>query len=414
MPTKSYQNACAAVARQQLDVYLDINGAPSIIGTAWFTQKRSAIATVFAYASDYISSRDAFAVDPKLPLVSGNQHVPGLPGAFQDCSPDRWGRNLIQKRQRAQRDTNRAADLTDIDFLLGVSDETRQGALRFTRPDSGTFLDSNNGVPKLVQLPTLLNAADRVDAADDLAAVKELLDAGSGSLGGARPKASVVDTDGHLLIAKFPHRSDEWDVMAWEAVALDLAEAAGIRVPRRRLVSVADQRHVLLMHRFDRSLQGFRIPYMSAMTAIEAADGEFHDYEEIAEAIADIGSAAKADLEELFRRAAFNVAIHNTDDHLRNHGFLAADGAWRLSPAFDMNPNPNAATSRVTGIMGATSIEDAESGLVDLAQVCRLSTRQAEGVQGDVNAAVAQWRSVAQQHGITKREMELFTEVLDR
>jgi len=401
------------VSRQQVDVHLDVEGVSTIIGTAWFTQKRSSVATVFAYSGDHLAARGAIAIDPRLPLVSGNQHVPGLPGAFQDCAPDRWGRNLIQKRHRAQRDAGRSADLTDIDFLLGVSDQTRQGALRFTRPDSDTFLDTGYEVPKLMQLPALLNAADRVDTSDDLAAVKELLEAGSGSLGGARPKASVVDTDGRLMIAKFPHRSDEWDVMAWEAVALDLAEAAGIRVPERRLVSIADQRHVLLMRRFDRSPQGFRIPYMSAMTAIEATDGDFHDYEEIAEAITDIGASAKADLSELFRRAAFNAAIHNTDDHLRNHGFLAADGAWRLSPAFDMNPNPDTSTHRVTGIAGATSIEDSARGLRDLADVCRLKPDQAQIILGEVHDAVGQWRSAAQRHHLSAREIERFAEALD-
>jgi serine/threonine-protein kinase HipA len=402
------------VASQQLDVYLDIKGTPAIIGTAWFTQRRSSVSTVFAYTSDHLATRGAFAIDPRLRLVSGNQHVPGLPGAFQDCAPDRWGRNLIQKRHRAQQGSSRSADLTDVDFLLGVSDESRQGALRFTRHGEAIFLDSTNKVPKLIRLPALLNAADRVDTADDLSAVKDLLDAGSGSLGGARPKASVLDTDGHLLIAKFPHQSDQWDVMAWEAVALDLAEAAGIRVPERRLITVADKRHVLLMRRFDRSHDGYRIPYMSAMTALEAADGEWHDYEEIAEAVSDIGSAAKADLRELFLRAAFNVAIHNTDDHLRNHGFLAADGAWRLSPAFDMNPNPHGSIDRVTGIAGTTSLSDAESGLADLARACRLSASEAEIIRNDVRTAVAGWRSAAQAYGVTGRELELFAEVLDR
>lgn len=402
------------MASTELDVHLDRKGEVSPIGTAWFSQRRTGVSTVFAYDSAYLSQRGAAAIDPRLPLVSGNQHVPGLPGAFQDCAPDRWGRNLIQKRQRAQRQSGRSADLTPVDYLLGVSDQTRQGALRFTRSGSSEFLDPHGRVPKLIQLPALLHAADRIDTTDDLAAVKDLLDAGSGSLGGARPKASVIDTDGHLLIAKFPHSSDEWDVMAWEAVALDLAEAAGIRVPDRRLITVAEERNVLLLRRFDRSAHQHRIPFMSAMTALEAADGEWHDYEEIAETITDIGSTAKADLEELYRRAVFNVAIHNTDDHLRNHGFLADGGAWRLSPAFDMNPDPHAGTSRVTGISGTNSIDGADTGLRDLSRACRLSPDRAQSVRRDVQAAVRTWRSVAESHRIGPSDLERFAATLDR
>lgn len=228
---------------------------------------RSRVSTTFTYDSAYLAGT-AGDLEPGLPVSAGQQYVDGLPGAFADSSPDRWGRNLIDKRRRAaQREASqRLPAATAIDYHVGVSDITRQGDLRFAdRRDPKSFLAPGHDVPKLVSLPELLNAADNVSRSDalavgDLDAVKSLLDAGSGSLGGARPKASVRADDGRLLIAKFPHPGDEWDVMAWEKTTLDLAEAAGITAPRRRLTRVGT-RNVLLVERFDRS-GSFRVGYI--------------------------------------------------------------------------------------------------------------------------------------------------------
>jgi HipA-like C-terminal domain/Sigma-70, region 4 len=201
-------------------------------------------------------------------------------------------------------------------------------------------------VPKIVNLPEVLNASDRVARGDtidlaDLSAIRILLDAGTGTLGGARPKASVVGDDGVLQIAKFPHPDDDWEVMAWEKTALDLAERAGIEVPRRTIAHI-NGRAVLLLDRFDRS-GGQRVGYMSAMTLVQGRDGGgsgARDYLELAAELADVSAATDADLSALWRRIAFSVAIHNTDDHFRNHGFLRQGSGWRLSPVFDVNPNP--------------------------------------------------------------------------
>jgi serine/threonine-protein kinase HipA len=397
----------------QLDVHLDIGGMPTRIGQAWFTQRRQqAVTTVFAYTPSYLSTPGAWAIDPDLPLLSGNQYIEGLPGAFQDCSPDRWGRNLVNKRRRAADRSGRLRELNEVDYLIGVSDRTRQGALRFTRPGDPGFLHPDNTVPRLIDLPSLLAASDslRTDN-DELAAVKALLEAGSGSLGGARPKASVVDADGRLMIAKFPHQDDEWDVMAWECVALDLATHAGIHTPPHDLIEVSKGRRVLLTQRFDRSGE-HRIGYMSAMTALSATDGEAHDYLEIAEHITDVSAGATADLAELYRRVAFGIAIHNTDDHLRNTGFLAAPGGWRMSPLFDVNPNPVANAGRVTSIAGATHRPDESAALAELAQACRLSKRKATSITTEVDTAVAGWRDRAQARGVHPNEIELFRKVL--
>lgn len=302
---------------------------------------------------------------------------------------------------------------------MGVSDYTRQGNLRFKATAGGSFLDPEQAVPKLIALPRLLASADRVTAAgdDDYSEVKTLLDAGSGSLGGARPKASVEGDDGNLLIAKFPHRDDAWDVMAWEKTALDLADAAGIATPRRRLSKVGN-RSVLLLERFDRRVvpgapRPERIGYVSAMTLLEAKDGDERDYLDIVESVEDHGSRVRLDLTELFRRVVFNVAIHNTDDHLRNHGFLRSRGGWALSPVFDVNPNPDLGEQRVTAIVGAGGVDEEAPALLALADECRLDDEHALAVVEEVCSAVAGWRTVSARNGIPDSEQRLFSEALD-
>ena len=394
----------------RLDIHIELDGQTVLVGTAHFTQRRGGeITTAFIYAPSYIAHPTAIRIDPNLSLVSGNQITTGLPGALQDTAPDRWGRNLIRKRHRstAEGSVGSVAALTDVDFLTGVSDITRQGALRFTLPDQTNFIDEDIAVPKLIALPKLLHAVDHLDDEDDNnAAIKALLDAGSGSLGGARPKASVLGDDGRLLLAKFPHRNDEWDIMAWEKTALDIAERAGIDVPARRLVGL-DHRHVLLIERFDRA-DGRRIPYISAMTLTNGRIGDEHDYADIAADLPDYGSNVNDDLAQLFRRAALNCAIHNTDDHLRNHGFLGGTAGWRLSPVFDINPNPDLNEGRVTSIGAATRTGDERRGLMMLAGDCRLDDRDARAIIAEVLDATAGWADIATANGISAQEQARF------
>jgi serine/threonine-protein kinase HipA len=305
--------------------------------------------------------------------------------------------------------------LTDVDYLIGVSDVTRQGAIRLRCEPDGPFVAAGSDVPKLLDLPRLLYAADAADAADkddDLAAIKELLDAGSGSLGGARPKASVRDGE-HLFIAKFPHQHDDWDVMAWEKLTLDLAAAAGIAVPKTRVTQV-DGRTVLLLERFDRIADDgpdpARVPYISAMTVLDAHDGETHDYLELAETLPEISAGTRADLRQLWRRIAFSIMVNNTDDHLRNHGFLRSRGGWRLSPAFDINPNPDAGTPRVTGIGGARTRSDAINALRSHALNFDMSNTDAADVLKEVAEAIKQWQTMATRLGISTRQKDLLSD----
>ncbi|GAA1685399.1 HipA domain-containing protein [Kribbella yunnanensis] len=398
----------------QVLVSVELEGRTVPVGTAYFRRRRNVLTTTFRYDERYLAMPTAYAIDPAMSLIDGTHNISGLPGALSDCSPDRWGRNLIAKLLRGQaRGAGRTIpSIGEVDYLLGVSDFTRQGALRFQTDRDGPYLDPELNVPKLVELPRLLRAADAIARdPDDVSALKDLLDAGSGSLGGARPKASVRDSE-RLCIAKFPHHSDDWNVIAWEKTALDLAERAGIDVPVRQLVGVGG-RPVLVLDRFDRA-GGRRVGYVSAMTLIQRADGDPADYLEVAETLTEFGSQVGIDLPQLWRRMAFSVAVHNTDDHLRNHGFVHPDpSGWRLAPAFDINPNPDPAASRVTGIGGAYRRTEEVDGLMTYAGSFRLTADQANQVLREVAEAVSSWREVAVRNGVSEGELMQFKETFE-
>jgi serine/threonine-protein kinase HipA len=332
---------------------------PCLVGQAYVNRRNGRLTTTFAYDYSYLAERSALPIDPELPLQAGNWPVAHeLPGSLMDSTPDRWGRNLINRRYPGRR-------LDNLDYLLNTSDITRQGALRYKTEQDGVFQYPDANVPKLVALPKLLDAAGAIDSprnGDE--AIRYLLEAGSGSLGGARPKA-VVEKDGCLFLAKFPHQSDQIDVIAAEYRALVEADKRQMDVPACELIRIGDA-NVLLIRRFDRRyLKGDseRVPYISAMTALGAVDGEQHDYLDIIDFITRHGSKPKEDIAELLRRIRYTVEINNTDDHLRNHGFLYEKGGWRLSPLFDINPNPDKNTLRQTSFAGHL---DAEGSLRSL------------------------------------------------
>jgi serine/threonine-protein kinase HipA len=402
----------------ELEVALDLGGETVHVGTAYVRTRRKVTTTDFTYSSDYLANRAAYAIDPALPLDTGRGFVEGLPGAFSDCAPDRWGRRLIEKRIRAEEGSRTPRFVDELDYLLGVSDLTRQGALRFRLRGEADYAEPSTDVPKVVHLPELLHASDRVARDDvdpaDLSAIKILLGAGTGTLGGARPKASIVGDDGLLYIAKFPHPQDDWDVMAWEKTALDLAERAGIDVPSRQITRV-DERTVLLLERFDRR-DAARIGYISAMTLVRGRDGGgsgVHDYVELAAELADVSAATDDDLAALWRRVAFSVAVHNTDDHFRNHGLLRSAGGWRLSPVFDVNPNPDVAEERITGIGGATTRGEELEGLMANAADFGLSEREARSILAEVSDATRAWREVASANGAPAADIRRFEDAFE-
>jgi len=404
-----------AIATSTLLVYLGSDHAPLLVGRALITARRKTLTTTFRYDDVYLANPRMRPVSPDLPL-GGRISVNALPGAMADGAPDRWGRKLIERRIKAEArlEGRTPPIITEVDYLLGASDLMRHGALRYRQEGSDNFLAQGVSVPLLLDLPKVLQATDAVgdsDRDDELAAIKFLLQAGSSALGGARPKASVSD-GAQLHIAKFPHRSDEWDVMGWEMVALDLAKLCGIKVPVSRLEDIGG-RNVLLLKRFDRE-GDLRIAYISAMTMLGGVDGGQFDYIELAEAISDHGSSVRRDLEELWRRIAFSIAIHNTDDHMRNHGFLWAGSGWELSPAFDMNPNPIAASSRSTFIGYQNLPEHELLGLMDSAKNFQIDQARANEIWSEVVSGVSKWRQVATSYTIPASEQKRFAPVLDK
>jgi serine/threonine-protein kinase HipA len=397
---------------RELLAYVDLKGVCHFVGRLWARRARNRDSASFEYHGEWLGNPARFALEPALTLGGGPQHTQqgrALFGAFGDSAPDRWGRKLILRDERRQAHAQSRAprSLGEVDFLLGVGDYTRQGALRFKETADGPFLAQSGGVnvPPLIRLGELLNAAMRVAAdGDDDDDLRLILAPGS-SLGGARAKASVLDLNGQLSIAKFPQSDDAYPVMQWEAVALDLARRAGIEVPTWRLEQVAD-RSVLLLQRFDRN-GGIRIPFLSAMSMLGATDNEDHSYLEIVDALRQYGSQPEQDCAQLWRRIVFNILIANTDDHLRNHGFLYdAGGGWRLSPAYDMNPTPADVKARVLSL-AIDEADDTASLTVafGMARHCGLKAAAAKAIALEVHAAVAQWRSCAANHGLTARDV---------
>lgn len=395
-----------------LEVYVELGGRTVPTGVLHAHRRRGAESATFSYSPGYVARPDAYALDPELPLSSAPAQTrvgSRLFGAFSDCAPDRWGRTLVDRREHAlAREEGRTArSLAEVDYLLGVRDDLRQGALRF-RVDSGPFLaDDRTGVPALTDLPALLDLAARAERdTADLTDLQRLVRVGS-SLGGARPKAHVRTADGTIAIAKFPSADhDTWNVMAWEKVALDLAGGAGIEVPRSRLLRLAG-RCVLVVDRFDRSPAGGRIGYASAMTMLGASDNEQHTYLDIAEVVERTSRRATAELGQLWRRLAFSVLVSNTDDHLRNHGFLHVDAdAWRLSPAFDLNPNPSPGPTYLSTAIDGAGEAATVAGVLAVADYFRLTGTQAAAALAEVAGAVGRWRATAARHGLAPGEVE--------
>lgn len=395
----------------EVQVYVAVGGGDVLAGTLYSHRRRGLESATFTYTSTYLGTPGAYALDPELPLTSGALQTRvgrALFGALTDCAPDRWGRTLLTRREAAlaRADGRATRTLGEIDYLLGVRDDLRQGALRF-RAGADEFLASDDtGVPALTDLPALLDLAARADSdTADLADLQRLIRVGS-SLGGARPKAHVLDNNGRIAIAKFPSANhDTWNVMAWEKVALDLAERSGIDVPPSRLLNLAG-RNVLVIDRFDRTSTADRIGYVSAMTMLEASDGDQRSYLEIAEVIENSSARATAELHQLWRRIVLSVLISNTDDHLRNHGFLHERGdVWRLAPAFDLNPNPAPGPKYLSTAIGDADDSASLSSALSVAEYFRLSEAQARATMREVAAAVSRWRHVAGLHQLPASEI---------
>ena len=397
--------------QRELHVYMDVEGKPILVGRLWARERSGRTSSSFTYDEAWRTRRAAFALGPSLPLGPGQFHSDRpLFTCFTDAAPDSWGKKLMRRheRARAEEQGGEPRTLFDVDFLAGVDDRTRVGAMRFKDPSGDAFLTTmGEPVPPLIDLPALLGATDRIDRGRETNNDVALLLAPGTSLGGARPKATIRDKVGRLLVAKFPKGDDDWPVTHWEAVTLALAKAAGVTIPEWRLETVA-RKAVLLLARFDRTASHGRIPYMSAMTALDATDhGEQHSYLELADVLRQQGSMPEADLAQLWRRIVFNILVSNTDDHLRNHGFLRDARGWRLSPAFDMNPCPVDVKRRIH-VLAIDEVDGTASLDMALAVVQQfaLSGDAAREIVTEVGAAVSKWRDAAKACKLKPAEIE--------
>lgn len=359
----------------------------------------------FEYDTDWLDSGMAQHIDPDLKLYKGPQYLPDARpnfGLFLDSSPDRWGRMLMKRREslRARNEGEKPRVLHESDFLLGVNDESRMGGIRFKLEESGVFLESSAEIktPPITSIRELEQASLRIeddDFFDDTNARKwlHMLLAPGSSLGGARPKASVLDSHGHLYIAKFPSKNDHNDAGIWECLVNQMAKKVAINVAESWAVKYSQKEHTYLTKRFDRTIDHKRVHFASAMTLLGYKDGHNHkdggSYLEIVELIEQYGAEPEIDIRELWRRIVFSVAVSNTDDHLRNHGFLLTRNGWRLSPAYDINPNEN-------GIGLSLNISENDNSLdfelcMEVADYFRWKTNEAKAYINKVKKEISKW-----------------------
>lgn len=394
-----------------VEVYIDLEGQVRPLGILHRQGSRRGETVTFEYDATWLEDANRFSIEPALALSAGTfppQVGQTLFGSIGDSAPDTWGRRLMQRAERrmAQREGRQVRTLGELHYLLGVADETRMGALRFRWHGEEVFqAPAHDGVPALIELGRLLQITERIERNEETDDDLQLIFAPGSSLGGARPKASVIDQHGHLSIAKFPKETDDYSIETWEEIALRLAERAGIKTPEHALLQVVGK-PVLLSRRFDRD-KGWRIPFLSAMSMAGSRDGERGSYPELVDALTAHGARAKEDAMQLYRRVVFNVMVSNVDDHLRNHGFLwSGQGGWVLSPAYDLNPTPVDVKARIL----ATNI-DLDEGtcsvelLQDTAEFFGIGARLARAIIREVAEASRTWRAVAAEVGARRAEI---------
>ena len=408
-----------ATAKTDIYVYAHWKGLsdPQLIGILSAHAAKGRKAFSFEYAAAWLKSAEYQLLDPDIQFYGGPQFPNNKEnfGLFLDSMPDTWGRTLMKRRaaQEAAEKGERAKTLYEVDYLLGVLDESRMGALRFKTDPNGPFLDNNtqSPTPPWSSVAELQEAASNIENETRNDAVKKwlaILIAPGSSLGGARPKANILDKDHNLWIAKFPAKNDTVDKAAWEYLAWKLALKSGIVMSECRISKVAGKYNTFFTKRFDRE-QERRIHFASAMTMTANNEDTIRDnpasYLEMAEFIQNHGTRINENLEQLWRRIVFNIAISNTDDHLRNHGFLLTENGWVLSPAYDINPSidKDGLALNIDMDNNALDYELAKS----VGPFFRLENKQMDRIIDEVTASVKNWRNMAKNIGISNSEQEL-------
>jgi len=415
---------------REIIVYADWNSLPETkkMGILRTEKSRGEEIFSFEYSESWIKGEHAQEIDPDLKLFVGPQYItdekPNF-GLFLDSSPDRWGRMLMKRREAilSRRSGEPQKRLTESDFLLGVNDETRLGALRFKLEETGDYLSNQEGIkaPPFTSIRELEQASLRIEDDDffkDEEAQKWLmmLMAPGSSLGGARPKANVTDPNGHLWIAKFPSKNDDKDSGAWEFIVNQMARDLGLNVADGSAKIYSQKQHTFLTKRFDRTNNNERIHFASAMSLLGYKDGhnykEGASYLELVELIEQYGSDPNDDIRELWRRIVFSVAISNTDDHLRNHGFLLSNNGWKLSPAYDINPIEK-------GIGLSLNISEDDNSLdydlcIEVIDFFRWEEKAAMDFIEQTKKIVSEWRARAKKMNISHKEQVMMESAFER
>jgi serine/threonine-protein kinase HipA len=394
-----------------------IGGEARLVGRLHHDRRGHREASAFAYDARWLADPDRFAIDPSTSLTQGFQYPPKLGdgvfhAAIADTEPDGWAKQVILRDHAKRRALGESIEgpLDALGFLLAVDDESRVGALRF-RDEAGVIQRAAEGTrrtPPLMALADLFAATRAVESNRETAADLEYLRGRGTSIGGLRPKCSVLEEDGRLSIGKFPSVQDTRPVTKGEVLALRLASLAGIDAASARIVNAGDT-PVAVIRRFDRPARGKRLLYVSAATLLGADPARDHMYTQIVDAIRIHGAAAREDIDELWRRIAFSISISNVDDHLRNHGFLhVTGGRWRLAPAFDLNPFPDRAREFKTWISEDTGPVASRDALMSVVPYFQLTSARAREILHEVERAVARWRDEGRRLGLTTAELELF------
>jgi serine/threonine-protein kinase HipA len=406
-----------------LYVYADFDwlAEPVLVGELSYESLRGSDSYAFKFENDWLRQYGSLFLSADINNYPGQQYTqPGrdIFGCFCDALPDRWGRLLLNRREQilATEERRPVRRLSSFDYLMGIDDFSRMGGFRFKTVPDGEFIncDSHLRIPPLTDLRSLVAASMEIEKSEEQNRlpekkwIQQLVHPGS-SLGGARPKAGVRDTDGCLYVAKFPSRNDDYDVSLWEHLSHLLAKKAGVNAAETSVVSTGEKYHALLSKRFDRTTDGRRIHFASAMTLLGLTDGSDaqtgNGYLDIVDFILQNCCDVENNLRQLYRRVAFNIAIGNTDDHFRNHGFLLTPRGWTLSPAYDMNPTANEYQSLL--ITSSTNKSDLNL-LLEASEEYMIGKEEASKIIQEVTDAVKGWRRIAASLGIAKREMELF------
>lgn len=414
---------------RKLYVYADFDwlNAPQLVGELSYESLRGNDSYGFKFDNDWLRKYGSLNLSEDLNNYPGQQYTKperDIFGCFADALPDRWGRTLLNRREQilATEENRPVRRLSSFDYLCGIDDFSRMGGFRFKEDPAGNYICTENGlsIPPLTSIRELIVASQEIEKSEESHVlpekkwIQQLVHPGT-SLGGARPKAGVIDENRVLFVAKFPSRKDDYDVALWEHLSHLLAKKAGIDAAETKAIGAGEKYHTLLSRRFDRTAEGRRIHFASAMTLLGLTDGcnadSGHGYLDIVDFILQSCCDVDANLRELYRRVAFNICIGNSDDHFRNHGFLLTPRGWTLSPAYDMNPSLNEYQS----LLVTKSSSKADLALLlQASEDYMIPQSDAQRIIDQVKETVRSWRAMASRLGISQREIEYFAARLDR